>query len=494
MAQRILAIDISANAVRVAAIESSFRDYKVTGLYEDEGGAGLSLAEHLRTFLAKHGLHPDTVLVTLPGELATQRMLSLPFRDRKKLSQTVPFELESQVPFGLDDVVVDYQVLTRQKTGSTVLAALVQKSDLERHLSALSEAGLDPKIVDFGPLCGLNLLNALAKELPENFAYVEVTRHDATAALYRQRQLQGVRALLPPPSSNGSGPGHVSAEALAHELRWTLMVLNGGAIEGNLPCLLAGEPSDFLTDTARAFSESAGLRVVRLESLPLRSLPGVSEGVAPAFARPLGLALRELEPATTLGLNFRRGEFTYKKGQAEIRAQLLRIGALGAVLAFLIVTNLFVSYGLQRARANAFDERIRSIVASVLPATAVTAGNAVDVLQAEVNAVKTKLGLLADTAPVGNLTAIDLLYAISGAVPKNVTVDVDEYVMDPDSIRVRGRTQSYENVDTLKKTFEEMPYFREVQAKDIKSAPDGKGVDFRLILTLNKPGQESKRP
>lgn len=489
MPHRILALDIGAHAVRAAAVESSFRDYKVTGLYEEELGDG-SLADSLRALLAKHDLHADTVLATIPGEMASQRMLSLPFRDKKKLSQTVPFELEAQVPFGLDDVVVDYHILARERTGSTLLAAMVQKSDLQRHLDTLAEVGIDPKIVDFGPLCGLNLLTTLAKELPENFAYVEVTRHDATAALYRGGKLQGVRALVA--RSNGAGPGHPSAEALAQELRWTLMVLNGGDVEGNLPCLLAGEPSEHLTEVARAFTENAGLRVVRLESLPLAAVAGVEDGKAPAFARPLGLALRELEPATAVGLNFRREEFAYKKGQAEIQAQLLRIGALAAVVGVLMLTYLFVSYGLQRARANAFDERIRSIVASVLPNSPIQPGYAVDALQTEVSALEAKLGMLADTAPVGNLTAIDLIHGISMAVPNNVEIDVDEYIMDTDSIRIRGRTQSYDSVDTLKKTFEALPYFRDVQARDLKTAADGKGVDFRLVLTLSKPGLEGK--
>lgn len=493
MPQTILALDIGAHSLRGAAVESSFRDYKVTGLFEEETSRSQSLAEALRAFLAKHELRPDTVLVTIPGELATQRTLSLPFRDKKRLTQTVPFELETQVPFGLDDVIVDFQVLTRDKVGSTVLAGLVQKDDLERHLAALSEAGLDPKVVDFGPLCSLNMLNALAKELPENFAYAEVTKHDATVALYHGKQLRGVRAVLPA-SQNGSGPTPLSPEALARELRWTIMVLNGGAVEGNLPCLLAGEPSEFLTDVARAVSESAGLRVVRLESLPLKPVPGVAEGMAPAFARPLGLALRELEPATSLGLNFRRAEFTYQRGQAEVRSALIRIGLLAGVVGVLVLANLYVNFDLQWRRARAFDDRIRSVVASVLPSAPPQSSAAVDLLQTEVTAVKTKLGLLADTAPVGNLTAIDLLFAISTAVPKSITVDVDEYNMDTDSIRIRGRTQSYDNVDTLKKTFEGLPYFREVQARDTKSAADGQGVEFRLILTLNKPGQEDVAP
>src|SRR5262245_51833770 len=113
MPQKILALDISSRSVRAAAVETSFRDYKVTGLYEEEAGKGESLTDCLRTILSKNDLHADTVLVTLPSELATQRMLTLPFRDKKKLSQTIPFELESQVPFGLDDVIVDYQILSR---------------------------------------------------------------------------------------------------------------------------------------------------------------------------------------------------------------------------------------------------------------------------------------------------------------------------------------------------------------------------------------------
>src|SRR6185369_7681051 len=110
MPHRILALDIGAHSVRAAAVESSFRDYKVTGLFEQDAAKGQPMGEFLRAFLAQHDLHAETVLVTIPGELASQRLLSLPFRDKKKLSQTVPFELETQVPFGLDEVVIDYQV------------------------------------------------------------------------------------------------------------------------------------------------------------------------------------------------------------------------------------------------------------------------------------------------------------------------------------------------------------------------------------------------
>ena len=77
MPQRILALDIGTHEVRAAAIESTFRDYRVTGLYADGSDGATSLAERLRNFLARHNLEADTVLVTIPSELATQhRVLS----------------------------------------------------------------------------------------------------------------------------------------------------------------------------------------------------------------------------------------------------------------------------------------------------------------------------------------------------------------------------------------------------------------------------------
>ena len=53
-----------------------------------------------------------------PGDAVTHRILELPFHDRKRLDQTVPFELESHLPFELDETVVDFQVLRTRADGT----------------------------------------------------------------------------------------------------------------------------------------------------------------------------------------------------------------------------------------------------------------------------------------------------------------------------------------------------------------------------------------
>ena len=117
MPQPVLALEVDASEIKAAVVEASFRDSRVLGLYREPIVAdGSSIAEQLQRFLVKHSLPTQaTVLSALPGDVVTWRRIWLPFRDRKRLEQTVPFELEAQVPFGLDEVVIDYHVVARDK-------------------------------------------------------------------------------------------------------------------------------------------------------------------------------------------------------------------------------------------------------------------------------------------------------------------------------------------------------------------------------------------
>src|SRR5215470_1075395 len=193
MPQRIFSLEIADTELKASVLETSFRDYKVAGFHRAPLPNG-SAAEPLKRFLAQHAAAGDTILSALPGDRVTWRTFFLPFRDLKKVAQTVPFELESNVPFGLDEVVVDYQILHRDRAGTTVLAALVQKEDLERHLELLQQGGADPKVVDIGPLAALNTLN-LVPNLPPTFVFIEFAPRATTAALYRDRELVGLRTL-----------------------------------------------------------------------------------------------------------------------------------------------------------------------------------------------------------------------------------------------------------------------------------------------------------
>src|ERR1051325_5192258 len=133
MPNRILALDPHGAQLLAVVVETSFRGYEIVGYFAEPRNPSMPLADQVRAFLARHPANADMVLSALPGDGAAYRILDLPFRDWRKLQQTVPFELESQVPFAIDDAIVDFQVLERTATGTRVFAALAPRARIAAH-------------------------------------------------------------------------------------------------------------------------------------------------------------------------------------------------------------------------------------------------------------------------------------------------------------------------------------------------------------------------
>ncbi|GBD25717.1 hypothetical protein HRbin30_01041 [bacterium HR30] len=494
MPQRVLALEVRTDQIRAALVEASFRDYKVIGLHKLSLRSGEDLEETLRDFVQQINFQPHTIVSSLPGELVTLRTFFLPFKDRKRLDQTVPYELETQVPFDLEEVVISYQVLQREKTGSQVLAALVPRTDLERHLNALQGAGLDPKVVDFAPLASLNVLQLLDLPVAERTVFIGGEIDRLTVALYRGGALVGIRTITPasawslPDSGEGNGRPEVLENVVSDlmaELRWTLLALNGDSVEQGTRCVLVGE-GIYFDQLAGGLRTELGMNVLRLQESPLKGLPSALREQLPPFTAPIGLALREIQPDRCYGLNFRLGEFAYHRGQQELRRALFGSATLAVIALGLFVLQTYLNYRYLEAQLAAVNNQIRYIFRQTLPDVQRIIDEGRQIRE-EIVAAEKRLKLLGSVAPPSGATAIDALNAISTAVPESLKLEVDEYVMDTEEIKIRAHTDSLDTPNAIREAIANGKYFADVQVKDIKTAPDGR-VDFRIILTLNKGG------
>ena len=490
MPRKIVSFDIGKTDMKAAIVETGFRDFKIGGLHQEAlDGDTEAVAKSIGRFLSEHAADADTILSSLPADAVSWRTLHLPFRDNRKLAQTVPFELESNVPFGLDEVVVDYQILSRDSSGTTVLAALAPKREVERHLEMLQAAGADPKIVAAGPLSSLNTMNLVAGR-PPTYAFIDGSEHFVTVALYRNKSLVGVRSLTAaeafgrPSDGNGAGPVVAAAKTLAGTVRWTLLALNGAPLEDDLACYVGGAP-DWAAAVGAAIGEVMSVDVRRLDRFALPNIDAITGARIPAFGSALGLVLREITPSDTLGVNFRRGEFTFHRSEQEMRAGLRTVAILALVVVALTVGEMYSKYKESQVRLSVIDRQIREVFDATLPGTPFGT-RPLDTLADEIAFLRQDVEMLDDVVPVANSTSVDLLRAISAAVPNQVRIDSEEYVMDTDSVRLTANADTFESVDSLKQKFVETGFFSDVQVKDARATPKGDGVDFRLVMVLNK--------
>jgi type IV pilus assembly protein PilM len=137
---------------------------------------------------------PSTHFVTLvlPDTLVRVFMLdfdSLPPKPAEALS-VVRFRLRKSVPFDVEEAGLSYQVLTADKTGCKVLAAVLPGAILAEYEAAVRKAGYEPGAVLPAGLAALETADAL-----ESMLTVNLSAHAVTTCITQGQDLLLYRTL-----------------------------------------------------------------------------------------------------------------------------------------------------------------------------------------------------------------------------------------------------------------------------------------------------------
>jgi Tfp pilus assembly protein PilN len=89
-----------------------------------------------------------------------------------------------------------------------------------------------------------------------------------------------------------------------------------------------------------------------------------------------------------------------------------------------------------------------------------------------------------------NLSALDILTELSSHVPADLDVVFEEVGIDPNVVRIRGYTKSFEAVERLKSVLSKIPGFSQIQVSEIQTDARRGGKSFSVTLT-GKPRGES---
>ncbi|NNG07224.1 MAG: pilus assembly protein PilM, partial [Desulfobacteraceae bacterium] len=191
MPGKILGLDIGEDSVTAVQVLSGLKGYQVTAcaqvIMEEDGG----LEEALKGLLEQMDLKSDTYLTSIPAENASYRNLQMPFREPKKIRQTLPFEIETVVPFPSEDLVVDFTIVERADE-SEVLGVSVQKAYIAEYLAQLQAYGIDPDVLDIRCVPTVSWL-VKQEETPEDGLLLEIGVKRNLMILYLKRHIALIR-------------------------------------------------------------------------------------------------------------------------------------------------------------------------------------------------------------------------------------------------------------------------------------------------------------
>jgi type IV pilus assembly protein PilM len=108
--------------------------------------------ESIQKVFANNRIKPSDVAISLSGHSVIIKKISLPVMNPDELAESIQWEAEQYIPFDVDDVNIDYQILEGTSTAGEgnmdVLLVAVKKDKINDMTSVITQAGKNAMVAD----------------------------------------------------------------------------------------------------------------------------------------------------------------------------------------------------------------------------------------------------------------------------------------------------------------------------------------------------------
>src|SRR5688572_12257640 len=162
---RIVTLNLGSQSIELAEFRAEAQGLTLSGycsreLFVEPGGPGIrqeQIAAALREMLSELRIEERSVNYTVAEELVFSRFVKLPALGEEKIERIISFEAQQNVPFPIDEVVWDYQIIGGGHGEQVQVVLVAIKADLLDAINrAVEETGLRTAIVDLAPMALYN--------------------------------------------------------------------------------------------------------------------------------------------------------------------------------------------------------------------------------------------------------------------------------------------------------------------------------------------------
>ncbi len=212
-ATNIVGLDIGGEAIKAVQLHKTGEGLRVVGrpgyvptprgsvsggVVVDEEAVSSILAE----MVSDCGFTTKNVVASVGGNTSvTVRVASMPRMSGRELGDAMDYELDRQVPFPIDQVIYDYQIIESSDGGEedemNVLLAAAQEDMINAHVAAIMGARLRPVHIDIEPLAlSRALVNVSANGYKQQtVAIAHIGASQTEISIVRGGSLEFVRAI-----------------------------------------------------------------------------------------------------------------------------------------------------------------------------------------------------------------------------------------------------------------------------------------------------------
>lgn len=142
--------------VEVTGFDSIEHTKILTGVGVTEQEREELVAISLRQFVEQNDLGRDDIVVSVPSQNSFARFVNLPPVERKRIPEVVKFEAAQQIPFDINDVQWDWQLMTDDGSENRVGIFAIKNEVVDSVLEHFSRENLAVKYVQMAPMALYN--------------------------------------------------------------------------------------------------------------------------------------------------------------------------------------------------------------------------------------------------------------------------------------------------------------------------------------------------
>lgn len=482
-----IGVDFSGGKVRTVTVRRGLKGTEVRKASFTGGLGSGDTAAFLKSEISL-GTRAVTGICSSPLLL---RVLKFPFSDSKKLRGVFRFELENSTGFTLgENVLSDYHEVKRPE-GTEVIVPAFEKAAFEDYLGSLQESGVDPDQVTFTPVAFSSLGELL--EGPRPLLLIDADQDHLNFSFFDEGGLSRVRNcddalermkkslatdVLDLEQINGdeekNGAFLESCRFIAEEIRNTIRYFEGETGEEVKNLVLTGGICE-VDGVAKELTEQLGREVKRI------FIEQLGHKDSPFFARAYALALYGGSSGKGGRLNLRRDGYR-PRGMAggllkEFRVPVALCAALLLVFVFGRVTEVVSA----RSKMNSIRSEMEMDLRREFPEAAGTQ-DPVAFYRGKLEVINRKLDILKQVR--GAHSPLEVLTAVSAAIPRDVSFSVDEIrIEDGGRAKIWGRSDSYEEIASIEKAFSESGSFTQVKMGQVGKAISS-GLKFEISMVV----------
>ena len=415
-------------------------------------------------------------VIFLPPDWVWFRFTPLPFKNKKKIGQILPFELSASYPDPERPVLTDFHPIkpVGQADFHLIFSGAVEETKVRYMFHALRSLGVSPAVITVKGLARA-LTFAQERDSIQRFVFICQSHTDITLILISQGAPLMVRGL--------KCRNQMSAQRLAGEIHTIqasdgLNPLDGHDNSGSLHIFFSGDTPLLDHNTLEPGFER------NLETQLQKLMPGQVCHVESLVHDPLqpGVTCERQPPYL---LNFCVGPYRTDSFLQRYKAHLA-----ATVMLIFVVFGLGV-YDLHRKNKALSDRinQIRSTAVAIYNQNFPGAGQVPAPLMFMESKVKQAKGAGnlkgASAVPTSfDIKAVELLYELSTRIPKNIDIEITRLTLNNDRLVITGLTANFNYVDRIKGLVKASSLFKDASIQSAEADKTGKQVRFKLLLEI----------